>query len=221
MSVKTEVKERPIIFSGAMVRAILEGRKTQTRRIVSFGNSKPFTLARSWPYVKKLEDGTWMWSDSPDFNYPPEYMRDGVKCPYGRAGDRLWVRETFYHPKGAPRMPVEYKANLEPQQAEAMRWKPSIHMPRWASRIDLEITGIRVERVQEITEKDAIAEGMPSRTLALKNSESSSISFGPIIMFGNHWNKLFGYKGVGDEPYHYGNNPWVWVISFNKILTID
>ena len=134
-------------------------------------------------------------------------------CPYGRPGDLLWVRETHGiqlklgespdYPKGL----VVYRADLPEDsnfqyEGGGSAWRPSIHMPRWASRITLEITGVRVERVQDISEKDAIAEGA-----AFRKDED-----GELDAFNNIWDIINEKRG-----YSWDNNPWVWVIEFKKV----
>lgn len=151
------MKTRPILFSGPMVRAILEGRKTQTRRVVK---PQPAHCA-DLPMGKDLTFAS--------------------ACPYGQPGDRLWVRETwavgtlfdYVRPSLLPKpdceskLAVDYAANPRRiwHSEDQGRWRPSIHMPRWASRITLEITSVRVERLQDISHKDAIAEGLEFCTL--------------------------------------------------------
>lgn len=151
----TTKKERPILFSGPMVRAILSGEKTQTRRVIK-----------------------------------PQYPTSAIKCPYGVAGDLLWVRETFAENDVLPlsaRPPGEYIYRAD-----------SVHdMPRRVSRIMLEITGIGVERVQDISEADAKAEG-----------------FSGIKEFLGLWNDINAKRGYG-----WGVNPFVWVVSFRRIET--
>lgn len=172
------MKERPILFSGAMVRAILEGRKTQTRRLVK---PQPPSTARSkkpWCSVEDLLKA----------------------CPYGVAGDRLWVRETFanngyelfYRADGValpPRMP-----------SGPAKWKPSIFMPRAACRLVLEVTAVRVERLQEISGGDAWAEGVsdgPRPSLA-------------IACYRRLWDSLNAKRAP------WASNPWVWVLTFSR-----
>lgn len=155
--------ERPILFSGEMVRAILAGRKTQTRRVI--------------------------WA-----------IRRVTGCPYGEPGDRLWVRERFYvqpelWAEGHGPQPVEYAADVaDPRMVEDYVGKPSIHMPRWASRITLEITGRRMQRVQDISEADAAAEGVGSRE-----------------EFAALWDAINVKRG-----YAWVTNPLVWVIEFKR-----
>jgi len=166
------MKERPILFSGPMVRAILEGRKTQTRRIV-----KPQPLRDRG--VMAFNDG----------EHPQ------MRCPYGKPGDRLWVRETWC-PDVEP-YTFRYKADGdEPLE----RWRPSIHIPRWASRITLEVVSVRVERLQNISEDDALAEGI---TLVERGTS-------PVDQFNKLWESING-------PGSWEANPWVWVVEFKRI----
>ncbi|HEY9749835.1 MAG TPA: hypothetical protein V6C63_14215 [Allocoleopsis sp.] len=149
----TPIKERPILFSGPMIRAILEGRKTQTRRIIKLP---------SW--------STNDWSDFETDGKEAEIIcantgcLASIPCPYGQVGDRLYCRETWS--KSLPEWQIEapyiYRADhLDPKgDAQPIKWKPAIHMPKEASRITLEITDVRVQRLQEISEEDAIAEGI-------------------------------------------------------------
>ena len=167
------MKERPILFGGDMVRAILDGRKTQTRRPVKLDFSGRVRRARrSW----HLED--------------PNAVN---ACPFGAPGDRLWVRETW----ACPQTVTYYRADEEALLPRGEKWTPSIHMPRWASRIALEVTAVRVERVQDITEKDALAEG----TIPLDRST-------PREMFAEVWQSIYA---------NWPTNPWVWVVEFRRI----
>ena len=148
------MKERPIIFNDEMVRAILDGRKTQTRRVVP-----------EWQTPKQKDDGEWISVAQRHPRYGFVVAGESEKkcaanlslhgvCQYGKPGDRLWVRETVADI--GPRM--TYRADKDDGgRCQAVKWTPSIHMPRWASRIALEITNVRVERVQDISEEDAIA----------------------------------------------------------------
>ena len=174
-----QTKERPILFSGEMVRAILDGKKTQTRRVAK-------GVALEW-----LDDA----------GFDPEFVaKDNDLCPYGKVGDRLWVRETWGmlpHPKQASQ--IIYKADNE---IDLDKWKPSIHMPRWVSRIVLEITDIRIERVQDITASDIKMEGVDV--------------FGDDLvkktLFSDLWNKINAKRGFG-----WDKNPWVWVVTFKRV----
>ncbi|UZZ12396.1 hypothetical protein NDO41_07945 [Ectopseudomonas mendocina] len=195
----SEIKERPILFSGAMVRAILSGQKTVTRRPVK-------RLALQW-----LDDGF-----EPSFVADP----DNAMCPYGQPGERLWVRETW---RGVvkispPDSPLELGvARYVPDRDECFRldyaatqvrddepWRPSIHMPRWASRILLEITAVRVERLQDISTEQIIAEGL-STTLREQDA---------VDDLKMQWLKLW-IDINGAESWH--ANPWVWVVAFKRV----
>lgn len=169
------MKERPIIFSGEMVRAILDGRKTQTRRAV------------------KMRDGAQEYSVY-------DFRRDC--CPYGQPGDHLWVRETWLEwTEGGCKETCMYKADDDPRAQNFGPWKSSLFMPRWASRITLEITKVRVERLQDISEEDAKAEGVVCQEV--KNS---------VEAFKELWDSLRAKKGNGWET-----NPWIWVIEFERV----
>lgn len=204
-------KERPIIFSGPMVRAILEGRKTQTRRVVKRSGDMEFDpvgphYGPYWlPYATK--------ADGKDAK---------VRCPYGKPGDRLWVRETHaVVPRSAFRCSTGVQQTLSPNNEHdaviyregwerstgGIRWRPSIYMPRWASRITLEITGIRVERLQQISEADAMAEGCP-----LVNPDPFIPGHGASSAsgwFSDLWEQIHG-AGSWEA------NPWVWVVEFQR-----
>jgi len=192
------MKERPILFSGEMVRAVLEGRKTQTRRVVKM-TGEGITRALMQP-------------GGPYFNAALEL------CPYGKPGQRLWVRECFSCPQLEQ---WQIEEALDPELDELTLvdlgmmykadekgdcypcdhpWRPSIHMPRWASRITLEVTGVRVERLQEISEDDAISEGM-------KPIWDNDI--GPVSVFAELWDDI-----NKDRGYPWDSNPWVWVVEF-------
>ncbi len=202
---------RPILFNGPMVRAILEGRKTQTRRMMK---PQPQPIPTGPPLPDVVYTSGWFEGRS-----VPAYVFE--HCPFGVPGDRLWVRETWLHYGNTHQgydswCNVEYRADglnigvrwtsegsiprnpLWGTNYVELPWRPSIHMPRWASRIMLEITGVRVERLQEITEEDAKAEGI-------------DVLGSPIIAFGALWDALHAKRGYG-----WGVNPWVWVIEFRR-----
>lgn len=149
-------KERPILFSGPMVRALLAGRKTQTRRIVK---PQPPASAVDAGHIRSgdpASNGVWLWLDSRDL-MDASAIGEGFRCPYGVAGDRLWGRETWCEsdtPSG-----FAYAADYA-HDTRGYGWRPSIHMPRAAARLTLAITDVRVERLQDISEADAIAEGL-------------------------------------------------------------
>lgn len=192
---------RPIIFSGAMVRAILDGRKTQTRRIVK--GPIGFIGGRG----QEADPECWGWFfDGPEHNGYMVVARRlnerhnhglvSIRCPYGDAGDELYVRETWSRldARFRPNEPVAYRADGEREgQAGFWGWKPSIHMPTWASRIRLRVTGVRVERLNAITDADAKAEGFASRDSFILT-----------------WCELYGLDA-------WEQNPWVWVVSFDRV----
>lgn len=196
------MKERPILFSAPMVRAILNGSKTQTRRVVKPQPSPSSDTA----FVGA--DGIWRFSH-PTLRGPVSHEADDVRCPYGQPGDRLWVRETWaptvctgvchhaFEDIDPKKSEIKFKADADSNTVIG-RWRPSIHMPRWASRILLEITDVRVERLLEISEADAQSEGPP------KNFSSWRDNFCAL------WQQINGY-GSWDA------NPWVWAIEFKRV----
>ncbi|MFO4611137.1 hypothetical protein [Klebsiella quasipneumoniae] len=195
------MKERGMIFNGEMVRALLDGRKTQTRRPIKWKQTR-FTE------IGEREDGSkWPWSEDAehacDFWHP---------CPFGAVGDRIWVRETWadagasapdlklYRANYPEHVPSIYE-NVPP--AKEIRWTPSIHMPRTASRILLEITGVRVERLQSITLGDIC-----------KEVGCGLYDFRPATHGFQVWEEL--WKSIyGAESWN--TNPWVWVIEFKLV----
>lgn len=212
------MKARPILFKPDMVNAILEGRKTMTRRIVkplagagwrpetANGDTLRLGMITS-PHPKKDKFGLFMRREI----HPGsgKYEHDLVPCPYGAPGDLLWVRETWG--KGATR--VMYRAGCNHVYRPPDGWKPSIHMPRWASRLTLEITDVRVERLQDISESDADAEcfggNFPGEVLPelfpghLEQWSHLSIT----ECFARLWESI---NGAGS----WAANPWVWVVEF-------
>lgn len=213
----TTPRERPILFSGPMVRAIMEGRKTATRRVV-----KPQPPADAEAVGANSYEGpegpAWFWwkgnRDERKFWPPTTGGANSIHCPFGQPGDRLWVRETWAisgHYKDGPR--YEYRAwpaDGEAERSVGGRWKASIHMPRSASRITLEITRVRVERVQDITEADAIEEGVGPGYVPNASGSTSCVGHRP--MFARLWNEINAPRGHG-----WASNPWLWVIDFERI----
>lgn len=207
--------ERGMIFNAEMVRALLDDRKTQTRRIVKCDHQEMAERddGTLWPWREDCEHGGDIW-------YP---------CPYGTVGDRIWVREAFrVHSRTTDVATLVYKASERNSWTEQThrvpvavcnkpatpeKWTPSLHMPRWASRILLEITDMRVERLNAISEHDAHAEGVgklrggfwqhyqPSWTQHQLSARGSFVTL---------WKSIYGEES-------WNSNPWVWVIEFKRI----
>lgn len=221
------VKERPILFSGPMVKAILDGRKTQTRRVIKPQPTEYAFEADAAPGFARF-----------GYDYIVGNPSDGIvdqtyqilKCPYGQPGDQLWVRENWQCFKAGTDQPIPH--NPQPalcvtgyQATDAARakeynspewkgpWKPSIHMPRWVSRIQLEITNVRIERVQEISDRgaqnDCTAEGVFLLGLG-HDWEERGFSSSEKCAFHDLWSKING-------PESWDSNPWVWVIEFKRL----
>ena len=224
------MKERPILFNAPMVRAILDGRKTVTRRVV-----KPQPAGE----IRRGEPDFNHWIDTKYWERQNQKENRGIgtrgfACPYGQpGGDRLYVRETFGHfernENFAPGCEVFYRADGESLAVEP--WRPSIHMPRWASRITLEITGVRVERLSEISEADALAEGIVSREVIVdtvyeagQHREIVAERFlhgqwprcdvfeSAEAAYADLWKQING-------PASWDANPWVWVVEFKPVAT--
>jgi hypothetical protein len=204
-------KERPIIFSAPMVRAILEGRKSMTRRIVKCREEIAcLGTAADWN-AGKLDERMPDWETwGPKSGAQVFVGKHGnifsLNCPYGVPGDRMWVRETWKpHAQTSVHTKAIYRADYELSDGPG-GWTPSIYMPRWASRITLEIVSVRVARVQEISEEDAKAEG--AERMALDD-------------LGNSWHtRRRGFQALWQSihgPCSWEQNPWVWVIEFGRI----
>ena len=199
------MKSRPILFSGAMVRAILDGKKTQTRRVV-----KQQPLGGNpdrWSCYHAPDGQSNLWTPVSKSGKIGIFGIAGVKCPYGQPGDQLWVRETFAL-TGDNASPIVHSVHggvawRATDHPKAFTWKPSIFMPRWASRITLELTGIRVERLQEISEADARAEGVTLRGITRHESECRG-------EYRALWESING-------PESWDSNPFVWVIEFKRL----
>lgn len=217
----TVTREKPILFSGPMVRAILSGRKTMTRRVV-----KPQPPSVEAVQKKCGTDYHWMppgrgvdyWRVAGPVWAVRELMgrEPYLRCPYGKPGDeRLWVRETWAHTNDYDgqvligKRTALYRADEE-TTIQPSRWRPSIFMPRWASRITLEITGVRVERLQDISHEDACAEGFDKSTAAPDDKALNGRTWGRLA-FSQLWDKL-----NADRGYSWDSSPWVWVVSFRR-----
>jgi hypothetical protein len=207
------VTERPILFSAPMVRAILAGQKTQTRRIACKG-----LIPAQYVTAKEYEPGRWRLFDAEDaraslaqYTMPP--------CPYGQPGDRLWVREAFSgdHSQEAnpPALwnrttPFWYWADGNPTHGDWTKPRPSIHMPRWASRITLEITGVRAERLESCSKPDAIAEGIGPRATGWRlYDDVHGYTTDPRYSYRTLWESINGAES-------WDANPWVWVVEFKR-----
>lgn len=222
------MKERPILFSGPMVRALLAGTKTQTRRIC-----KP-AMAHNLSHVVEVPDPQERGQIYNGTTFGDEEGGIQFASPYGGMRDRLWVREshwwfkdecdheTGYYPPALTADDVEYRADGENKRHG---WRPSIHMPRWASRITLEITGVRVERLHEISESDAIAEGIPEESESCERCgdcgwlciggepqqcDAQGCGDGAIDAYRALWEEING-------PGSWAQNPWVWVVEFKRV----
>ena len=181
------MKERPMLFSGEMVRAVLEDRKTKTRRVVKFDESGRVRLGkRCW----HIED--------------PNVI---LGCPYGQPGDRLWVREAWAKVRPFPVTECIYVyAESDNRTDYGGPWKPSIHMPRLASRINLEVVSVRVERVQDITDEDVFSEGIEPFSNRFYNLHTDRDVFARL------WDSINLKRGYGWDA-----NPLVWVIEFKRL----
>ena len=204
------MKEKPILFSGPMIRAILANTKTQTRRI--FKPDRMTWDANGRYTTHAMRGGELSITGSGPFK-PSSWLH---YCPYGQpGGDRLYVRETWAAPHAYDHLPPR----LIPQDARihyaatedrgGLLWRPSIHMPRWASRITLEVTGVRVETLQDIDLADALAEGI-SDTGALILDSAGNEQGGPIAEYAVLWEQING-------PGSWAANPWVWVTEFRRL----
>lgn len=213
--------ERPILFSGEMVRAILAGRKTQTRRVVK--SQPPEGVGRIFVdrFAPLVVDRYGLESPGPEhFGAYDDSGEWGQRSPYGQPGDTLWVRETWtpldsdscipIHIRTPFLVPSEtevaYRADhLDPSgDAGPLEWRPSIHMPRWASRITLRVTDVRVERVQDITPQDIEAEGVSLSAPQAPGFPDYELNWRTL------WDAINGKR----EGCAWADNPWVWAVSF-------
>ena len=214
------MKQRPIIFSSEMVKAILEGHKTQTRRVIK-------------PQPILFEGREWRWAGagwSASMNFVPILPGHSIesRCPYGKPGDLLWVRERFRElidlgvGTNSSSNYYEYKADRKPDSIDFnpdVKWKPSIHMPHEASRIFLAVVEVRVEKLQEISDEDCIAEGILSGD---DWSELDDHRLNKVVFLTARsayealWNEINAKRG-----FSWKDNPWVWVIEFKMLEVSD
>jgi hypothetical protein len=201
------MKDRSILFSAPMIRAILEGRKTQTRRIVKPTMTPPKVAPlRMEPWLidgeqETDDNGAPLWA-----GFHPDYPGEAkwFSCPYGQPGDRLWVRETWCECDSDTGRAVAFRADdWQECPADDGKWRPSIFMPRRHSRITLTITGVRVEQVQDIKTGDIIAEGVEPDDSYLGSANRYRHPFIDL------WNDINAKRGYGWDV-----NPWVWCITF-------
>lgn len=224
----TEVKERPILFSGPMVRAILEGRKTMTRRVVKFDPAENWCdLKEPSLWVDKIARERTAFALSRGDRHKPDQRSLWMLCPYGEVGEKLWVRETWQcTEEELPLLPldpalwtywqkrVRYAADGDYDVVNPKPWKPSIHMPRWASRITLEITGVRVERLQDISEVASIAEGVTRADSGLYRYDNLYEYLNAKFAFRALWDSINGER----PGCAWKDNPWTWVLEFEKVV---
>lgn len=198
------MKEKPILFSAPMVRAILDGSKTQTRRIFKPKTIELLKFAGCLGEVSHFLDSNSLGKN--DLAYVLEF------CPYGEVGDQIWVRETFACGL-CTESTMAYRATHKPSDLdeghyEKIKWKPSIFMPRWASRIQLEINSVRVEVLNDISEADSAAEGWKKRKDLHQSHDAHKDAAKDWFM--DLWESING-------PGSWAENPWVWVIEFKKL----
>jgi hypothetical protein len=211
------VTERPILFSAAMVNAILAGTKTQTRRVVDIRDHEKTTSILWAANAPTLPSGKYTgWVRDCD---APLYLP--LKCPYGMPGNRLWVKEAIRHVGGGC---SEYIADRTPTVADAWPWKPKalpgMSCPRGLSRITLEVTDVRVERVQDISEADALGEGISGPHdvgyPAFRIPDDSKPRYSrAAAAFESLWDSINGKR----EGCSWKANPWVWVVAFKMVQT--
>ncbi|MDS0779970.1 hypothetical protein OSC13_18835 [Serratia marcescens] len=210
------MKERPVIFNGEMVRTILDGRKTQTRRVMKPQPEPCYRGGHWWPsnafktmlhIEEQMQNGQGGWKGLA-----------GYACPFGRVCDRLWVRETFMDLTGTGIEAttgkfegLAYRADTpagsygdEVRKDYGLKWTPSLHMPRKACRILLEITAVRVERLNDISEEDAKAEGVKAGVCPGHEHMMHQVAFSEL------WQSIYGEES-------WRANPWVWVIEFKQV----
>jgi hypothetical protein len=252
VTTQTAVRERPILFSAEMVRALLDGRKTQTRRVVGLPVRAGVSASEGHRRAdyRRMCDGLAEFADGPSGQAFSGVL---LRCPYGARGERLWVREGAWVSECGNYVAFGEVWNLDTalvvsregawipsyyvsgalygkRRGFELGWgegrrvsaffakqRPSIHMPRWASRISLEITDVRVERVQEISGEDARAEGVCvprcgcegcGRTSQMCPADASS----HILEYARLWDSLNAPRGYGWDA-----NPWVWAITFKRV----
>lgn len=234
-------RERPILFSGAMVRAILDGKKTQTRRVLNPQPGPEVVALRHTATVKrtgKAQYTAYNVEGGVAYAFPAAHsVRAEIDCPYGQPGDRLWVRESFQplfadgFDHGDERLDYKTGAGyrvIYPATDGVVEWHheddgvvtrvtPSIYMPRWACRLVLEVTDVRVERLQDISGEDSLAEGIEIPRCAcdacfMSSAPCTADSSEAVQAFRALWDSINAKRGFG-----WDTNPWVWVVSFRRL----
>ncbi len=223
--IEKAISERPVLMKGEMVRATFADLKTQTRRVtdhlLTFGRISEFGKSDTPGYEWHFRDRRGLWNDI-------SHDRLMYSCPYGKTGDRLWVRETWVspHPTINPGKMTDFCYRATNPKPEMLKWKPSIFMPRWASRLTLEITDVRVQQLQDISPEDAIAEGIASEHewdgqpgfgydmgMYYKDYSRSGVMIGdPVQSYRSLWDSINAKRGFG-----WDKNPFVWVIVFKRL----
>jgi hypothetical protein len=209
------MKERPILFSGAMVRAILDGSKTQTRRVCKPAQTEGLSCVVGIQDPRdfgqrplEVPGSGWFGDEEGDVQF---------LCPYGRPGDRLWVREAV----ADIGCRLTYRADTDDgAHCKVTRWTPSIHMPRAASRILLEIVSVRVERLNDCSEADAIAEGVRPEQGLLGDDDLMVYAImtvldvsAPVARYILLWDSI-----NSTPPNNWNSNPYVWVVEFKRVM---
>lgn len=204
------MKERPILFSAPMVLALLDGSKTQTRRVVKPEGAVHIFQFRGTTAAAGADEptGEWGWCGS------ERVVHKHIRCPYGQPGDRLWVRETWRErvPDQDGRI-LDYRADHFSEDPCNEPWKPSIYMPREASRITLEIASVRIERLNDISEADARAEGVTPQSNGRYHcgfDDGKVECRSPVTAYAWLWNSINGLDS-------WSANPWVWVVEFKVV----
>lgn len=207
-----------MLFKAEMVRAILEGRKTQTRRIIKDATGL-FWDHKAWrPEVVNGEITHWVSMDTMNDGHLFGAGSPQRKCPQGRPGDRLWVRETwnkeganFHDDFTKPNPPYYYAADYDAEANKLYTWKPSLFMPRAASRITLEITDVRAQRLNDISDEDALAEGVERNTVDIEMVRHCLVNGSMHCdRYARLWDSING-EGAWKA------NPYVWAITFKRL----
>ncbi|MBL8968255.1 MAG: hypothetical protein JNG85_14710 [Spirochaetaceae bacterium] len=216
------MKERPILFSGPMVLAILEGRKTQTRRAIKQFPTEGYRWG-GWIVEGAKRSDAGKATVVPESNW--KYCATGsikARCPYGQPGDRLWVRETHIaHEVGHVQYAADYQDHSKDKEY-GVQWTPSIHMLRWACRLVLEVVSVRAERLNDISEEDAKAEGSYLGRCPCLPRERDKSAIEKLFqqtrchIHGDEFRELWDSINLA-RGYGWDVNPWVWVVEFKRI----